>query len=155
MTIGSGGQIRTDDLMLMRHPRYSFSTPLWVVGRSDNPDSRRLQDSMPCHSEPTRLKIPPRAITPVLDRISTGLFRNPQSCRLLVGFGFRGMSNCPCAVAIPTVSVLRLSHYTNTAGDCGQRAGIHALRLTSIRRIKIYGPLPQSPCVLVVDYSLH
>ena len=38
---------------------------------------------------------------------------------------------------------------TNTAGDCGQRAGIHALRLTSIRRIKIYGPLPQSPCVMV------
>ena len=24
---GSGGQIRTDGLMLMRHPRYSFSTP--------------------------------------------------------------------------------------------------------------------------------
>jgi hypothetical protein len=28
------------------------------------------------------------------------------------------MSYCPCAVANPTVSVLRLSHYTNTAGDC-------------------------------------
>ena len=37
---------------------------------------------------------------------------------------------------------------TNTAGDCGQRAGIHALRLTSIRRIKIYGPVLQSPCML-------
>jgi hypothetical protein len=28
------------------------------------------------------------------------------------------MSYCPCAVANPTVSVLRLSHYTNTTGDC-------------------------------------
>jgi hypothetical protein len=37
--------------------------------------------------------------------------------KLLVGFGFRGMSILPCAVADPTVSVLRLSHYTNTAGD--------------------------------------
>ena len=34
MGSGSGGQIRTDDLMLMRHPRYSFSTPQWVVSYS-------------------------------------------------------------------------------------------------------------------------
>ena len=31
---GSGGWIRTSGLMLMRHPRYSFSTPQWVVSYS-------------------------------------------------------------------------------------------------------------------------
>ena len=29
---GSGGQIRTDDLLVMSQSRYSFSTPQWVVG---------------------------------------------------------------------------------------------------------------------------
>lgn len=49
------------------------------------------------------------------------------------------MSYCPCAVANPTVSVLRLSHYTNTAGDC-------------LARPDAYKALSrgQSPCVLAV-----
>ena len=47
------------------------------------------------------------------------------------------------------------SAFTNTAGDCSQRAGIHALNLTSIRRIKIYGPVPQSPCVLALMFTVH
>ena len=34
------------------------------------------------------------------------------------GFRCDEFDNRPCAVANPTVSVLRLSHYTNTAGDC-------------------------------------
>ncbi len=53
-----------------------------------------------------------------------------------------------------TATELTSIRFPNTAGDCSQRAGVHALVLTGIRRIKIYGPVPQSPCVLVQTTTL-
>ena len=59
------------------------------------------------------------------------------------------MSYCPCAVANPTVSVLRLSHYTNTAGDCLARMVLvtanhnpHACRLLVTGWVQAYESSP-------------